>query len=101
MTAPPEAAGQRFIVAGEFLWMKEIAAVLRAKLGKRAERVPTRGMPDIVVRFLALFSSQLRMLALDLGRKNSLSSAKARRVLGFAPRPVEATLNGCAESLLV
>lgn len=99
MTAP-EAAGERFIVAGEFLWMKDIAAVLRAKLGKRAESVPTRGMPDIVVRILALFNPQMRMLALDLDRKNSLSSEKARRMLGFAPRPVEVTLAECAESLL-
>ena len=99
MTAP-RAAGERFIVAGEFLWMKDIAAVLRTKLGKRAERVPTRGMPDFVVRILALFNAQMRMLALDLGRKNSLSSEKARRVLGFAPRPVEVTLAECAESLL-
>ena len=97
----PAAAGERFIVAGDFLWMKDIAAVLRAQLGERAKRVPTLGMPDIVVRTLALFNSQLRMLALDLGRQNSLSSAKARRVLGFAPRPVEATLVECAESLLV
>ena len=99
MTAP-EAAGERFIVAGGFLWMRDIAAVLRARLGKRAKRVPTHGMPDLVVRLLAMFSSQLRMLALDLGRKNSLSSAKAQRVLGFTPRPVEVTLTECAESLL-
>ena len=99
MTAP-EAAGERFIVAGEFRWMTEVADVLRAKLGERAGRVPSRGMPDIVVRFLALFNAQLRMLALDLGRQNRLSSDKARRVLGFAPRAVEVTLVECAQSLL-
>lgn len=38
----PEAAGQRFIAAGEFMWMLDIAKVLRAKLGPRAGRVPTR-----------------------------------------------------------
>jgi dihydroflavonol-4-reductase len=96
----PHAAGERFIVAGEFVWMREMAAVLRARLGARAERVPTRGMPDLVVRFLAVFNARLRMLALDLGRKNSLSADKAQRVLGFRPRPVEATLTECAESLL-
>jgi len=96
----PEAAGQRFIAAGEFLWMAEIAKTLRAALGSRAETVPTRRLPNAVVRLLALFLPQLRMLSADLGRINRLTSDKARRVLGFAPRPAATTLVDCAESLL-
>src|SRR4029453_5242257 len=58
----PGAAGQRFLAAGDFVWMSEIAAALRAKLGDRAGQVPTRDLPDFVVRLLSLFVPQLRML---------------------------------------
>src|ERR1700722_1143998 len=37
MTAP-EAAGQRFIAAGNFQWMSELATLLRARLGDAASR---------------------------------------------------------------
>jgi nucleoside-diphosphate-sugar epimerase len=96
----PAAAGQRFIAANDFMWMEDVATVLRAELGDRARKVPTRRMPDAVVRFLALFMPPLRGLTAELGRRNELTSAKARRVLGFAPRPAITTVVECAQSLL-
>jgi hypothetical protein len=99
MTAA-EAAGQRFIAAGGFMWMQDIAATMRLKLGSRAGKVPTRRLPDVVVRFLSLFIPPLRTLTPGLGRRNSLTADKARRVLGFSPRPVTTTVLDCAESLL-
>ena len=47
MTAP-EAAGQRFIAAGDFAWMADLAALLRARLGDGAAKVPTRKAPDLL-----------------------------------------------------
>jgi nucleoside-diphosphate-sugar epimerase len=96
----PEAAAQRFIAAGDFMWLEEIAATLRSKLDSRASNVPTRRLPDLVFRLLSLFIPVLRSLAPSLGRKNSVSSEKARRVLGFTPRPATTTVVDCAESLL-
>lgn len=94
-----EAAGQRFIAAGEFMWMEEIASTLRARLGDRASRVPTRRLPNFLVRLLLPFNPNLRSLAPLLGRRFPLSAEKARRVLGFAPRPPAETLTDCARSL--
>jgi nucleoside-diphosphate-sugar epimerase len=99
MTAP-NAAGERFIGAGAFVWMADIAQALRTGLGERAARVPTRALPDFLVRTFALFVPQLRGLVPMLGRVNALTSEKARRVLGFAPRPAAETVVDCAESLL-
>ena len=96
----PEAAGQRFLAAGDFMWMKDIARTLRSRLGDRATKVPTRGLPDFVVRFMSLFIPQMRMLSRDLGRRNSLTAEKAQRVLGFSPRPATTTVVDCAESLV-
>jgi len=99
MTAP-EAAANRFIAAGDFRWMEDIATTLRLKLGSRAGKVPTRRMPNFVFRLLSLFVPVLRSFVSSLGRRNDLTAAKARRMLGFAPRPATTTIVDCAESLL-
>jgi nucleoside-diphosphate-sugar epimerase len=96
----PAAAGQRFIAAGEFMWMADIAAELRSQLGSAAARTPTRRLPDFVVRLLLPFMPNLRALAPLLGRQFPLTSGKARQVLGFSPRPAATTVVDCARSLL-
>jgi dihydroflavonol-4-reductase len=99
MTAS-EAAANRFIAAGDFMWMEDIASTLRLKLGKRAGKVPTRRLPNLVFRLSSLFVPVLRSFVSSLGRKNELTAAKARRMLGFSPRPATTTIVDCAESLL-
>lgn len=96
----PAAAGERFIGVGEALWMKDIAKLLRARFGKRAAKVPICVAPDAAVRLAALKNSQLKLVAKDLGKRNLMSSEKARRLLGFNPRPAAETLADCAETLL-
>jgi dihydroflavonol-4-reductase len=100
MTAP-RAAGQRFIATGEFMWMKEIAALLRSALGEHGAKVPSRALPDVAFRLFSLLAPQLKSLTPQLGRTNDVTSEKARRVLGFAPRPAAVTVVDCARSLLV
>jgi nucleoside-diphosphate-sugar epimerase len=94
------AGGQRFLAAGEFLWMEEIARILRAKLGAPASKVPTTRLPDALFRLVAIFLPQLKALAPLLGQRYELSAAKASRLLGFAPRPADATLYDCAVTLV-
>jgi nucleoside-diphosphate-sugar epimerase len=95
----PEAAGGRFIAVGDFMWMLDMARTLRATLGEHAAKVPTRLLPDLVVRLLALFIPALRAVTPGLGRRRSFDSTKARQVLGFAPRPATTTIVDCARSL--
>src|SRR5262249_9200230 len=98
MTAP-EAAGQRFIASGDFMWMQDVGATLKARLGARGAKVSTRPLPDFVVRLLAPIMLQMRVLRPLLGRRHRFSSAKAQRMLGYAPRPATETVVDCAESL--
>jgi dihydroflavonol-4-reductase len=100
MTAP-EAAGQRFIAAGTFGWMADLAILLRARLGDAANKVPTRRVPDFLVRLAAIVNKELRTAVPRLGQKRDFTSAKAQATLGWRPRPLEETVLDCARSLIV
>jgi dihydroflavonol-4-reductase len=99
MTAP-EAGGERFIAADRFLWMADIAAILRERLGDRAKKVPTRNIPNFLVRTMALFDPGIRSVVGGLGKRSELSSEKARSKLGWTPRPLEDSITETAESLI-
>ncbi|MFD0364973.1 SDR family oxidoreductase [Nocardia sp. GCM10030253] len=96
----PQAAGNRYICAGEHVWMGEIAALLAEEFGPRGFRVPTRGIPDLLVRAMALFDKSVRLAVPTLGRPERLSSEKARRELGWGMRPVRETVLDTAESMI-
>ena len=95
-----EAAGQRFIAAGDYLWMSDIAEILRRELGPRAVKVATRTMPTLVVKALAPFNSQLKFIAPLVGKRFEQSSDKAKRLLEFLPRSSTATVIDTANSVL-
>jgi nucleoside-diphosphate-sugar epimerase len=100
MTTPP-AKGERFLaVAGAPMTMQEIAQVLRERLGSAAAHVPTRGLPDWLLRLGSLFDSSLKQVIPDLGQSKQMSNAKARRLLGWAPRSNEEAIVATAESLV-
>lgn len=96
----PEAAGQRLLAAGPFLWMSEVAQILRENLGEDGRKVPQRSVPDFVVRGLALFDPGLRTVVGDLGHRTTFSLENSRRRAGFQPRPVEQSIVDTARSLL-
>jgi len=50
-----EAAGQRFLATGEFMWMRDMARVLRDWPRRRRLPVSTRQVPDVAVRLAARF----------------------------------------------
>jgi dihydroflavonol-4-reductase len=96
----PNAAGERFLATGPFYWMGDIAEMLRQRLGPRAAKVPTRKVPNFVVRAMSRFDPGLRSIVGDLGVRRELSSDKAKTRLGWSPRPIEDTVVDTAESLM-
>jgi len=97
----PAAAGERFLaVAGDPMTIEEVALVLRARLGQAASRVPTRVMPDWLVRAGSLADRSLRQLVPELGKVKRASNEKARRVLGWEPRSNEECIVATAQSLI-
>ena len=97
----PRARGERFLaVAGDFISLREIALTLKARLGPAARRVPTRDLPDWLVRLAALADPSIRQILPELGKAKNATSAKAKSLLGWAPRSREDALVATAESLL-
>ena len=99
MTAP-EGGGERFIAVTDFLWMAEVAEILRERLGPAASNVPTRVAPDLLVRAMAIFDGGIRSFTNSLGKKTEYDTSKARDRLGWSPRPIADTIAESAESLI-
>lgn len=97
----PAAAGERFLaVAGEPMTMKQIALVLRQRVGDAAHRVPTRELPDWMVKLVAVIDPSIRQIVPELGHVKRVSNEKARTVLGWTPRSNEDAIAATAESLV-
>lgn len=96
----PEAAGERFIAASDWMWMADVSRVLRAELGTCAAKAPTGAMPDLVLRIVALFQRPIRFVVPLLRRKHVFTSAKAQVMLGWKPRPAATTIIDAARSAI-
>jgi len=97
----PAARGERFIaVSGAIMSMLDIATLLKTRLGDAAKRVPTRQLPNWLVRVVALFDPTVRPMVPLLDNTRSATSAKAERVLGWTPRSREDAIVATGESLI-
>jgi nucleoside-diphosphate-sugar epimerase len=96
----PAAAGERFIAVDRFMWMGDVAKILRERLGPAAPKVPKRELPDFLVRLIGRFDPSVRSVAKQLSQRVEVSGEKARSRLGWQPRPIEETIEDCARSLL-
>ena len=96
----PNMAGERFIASGRFMKLLEIADVLRAGLGPQAHRVPTRNVPDWLVRVAARFNPLARAVVSELGSVRNQDASHAKAVLGWATRPVEQSILDTARCLI-
>jgi nucleoside-diphosphate-sugar epimerase len=97
----PAAKGERFLaVAGNFMSLVEIARALRARLGNAARRVPTRQLPNWMVRLAAWRDPAVKQIIPELGKVRNATNEKARRVLGWTPRTNEESVVATAESLV-
>ncbi len=97
----PAAKGERFIAAAhDDVPMVEVARVLKERAGAAARRVPTRQIPNWLVRIAALRDPAVRQILPELGRTKRISTDKARRLLGWSPRSYEESIVDTAQSLV-
>jgi nucleoside-diphosphate-sugar epimerase len=96
----PAARGERFLAtSGDFVNVREIAQTLKDGMGERARKVPTRSLPNWLMRLVGPFDPQVRAILPELGKRKNGSSEKARRLLGWAPRTTKEAVLATARSL--
>lgn len=99
--AESSAKGERFLaVAGDFLSIVEIAKILKSRLGDAAKRVPTRQLPNWLVRLASLRDPAVKQILPELGKVKNATNQKAKRLLGWAPRSNEEAIVATGESLV-
>ena len=97
----PAARGERFLaIAGESMWMKDVAKVLRQRMRAAANKVPTRELPNWLMRLVALRNPAMKAMLPLLGVNMNATGDKARRLLGWSPRTREEAIVATAESLV-
>lgn len=96
----PSAAGKRFICNAAEVPLLELAEILHKNFAPRGYRIPTRVLPDTLIRFIALFNPKIKAVAYGLNWNYHLSTDRARSVFGWQPRPHQQTIVEMAESLI-
>ncbi|NMN35086.1 SDR family oxidoreductase [Pedobacter sp. SG918] len=99
--AHPKANGERFLAtSGDALSMLDVAKILKRRLGDDATKVPTKEIPNFVLRIAAWRKPELKMLVALLGQYMQASGDKAKKLLNWSPRTNEEAIVATAESLL-
>jgi nucleoside-diphosphate-sugar epimerase len=96
----PNIAGQRFILAIEHVPMTDIARILADRFSPQGFKVPTRRVPSWVIRLAAMWDKTTALAVPELGKRQDVSSARARAALGWKPRGVEEMVVDMAESMI-
>jgi dihydroflavonol-4-reductase len=96
----PEAAGKRFIANGASVQLQEFALLLDHNFASRGYRVPTRVLPDWLVRFFAILVPKTKPVIDTLGWRHVISTEQAHSTLGWQPRPYEGTILEMAQSMM-
>jgi dihydroflavonol-4-reductase len=69
-------------------------------MGSAANRVPTRQLPNWLVRLAALRDPAVKQILPELGKAKNATNEKAKRTLGWKPRSSEEAIVATAESLV-
>jgi dihydroflavonol-4-reductase len=94
------AKGNRYIVAGDHMWTRDIALVLAKEFDPLGYRVPTRNLPYWLMWTIARFDRTVRLGLGFVGRRELVSADRARRDLGWTMRPVDESIKATGHSLI-
>ena len=90
-----ESDGERFIVSEKEMWMSDIANVLNAN----GYKAPTKNMPNVLLKTMALFKSDLKTISKMAGKQRDCNSTKAKDVLGWKPISAEESILAAAKQI--
>ncbi|KAH8811429.1 hypothetical protein F5884DRAFT_273997 [Xylogone sp. PMI_703] len=98
----PAAKNERFLAVNDegSVSLLEMANILREKMPDHAKKVPTREIPDWLIRVVSMFVPMAKSMLPSLGVIRKTDNTKSKTVLNWKPRPLEETLVDTADSLV-
>ena len=90
------ANGKRFLLSEKTIKLKDLCNILKSAGFKK---VPTLVIPNFLLKFVALFTPSLKMIAKRLGKEEKLHTTNANNVLGWYPKRVELEIINSAKQL--
>lgn len=85
----PEAANQRFILNGLTLWVPEKIDIFNKEFSKQGYTASKRPPPYVVLYVASFFVKNVSRLLNILGNDYTVSSEKAKKILGLEFSPVD------------
>ena len=95
-----KAAGRRYVAVSSGRWLQDIALTLKSQFESRGYRVPTRMLPDIAIRFVALYDGAVKSIVGNLGWDIKVSTERIESELNWNGREPEETIITTAESMI-
>lgn len=94
----PESSGNRYIGSERFMWMRDIALVLKAEYPDR--KIPLRVAPDWLMRVMGMFDKTIKGILPSLGHEIPLDNSAAAEVLGIEFIEARQAIRTSASSLI-
>ena len=91
-----DATGKRFLLSEKTIKLKELCDIL-FKAGYK--KVPRFLIPNFLLKFVALFTPSLRLIASRLGSVETLYTKNANNILGWHPKSVDSEIVNSANQL--
>lgn len=92
--------GHRILSAEPAISMQDSAKLLAKNFPSYAKKLPTRKLPNLLIRLLALFDSDVKTAALGLGHIRQLDKSRAEAVLDRALISTDEAIRAMGQSLI-
>jgi len=97
----PELAGTRNIVSARFVWMKEVAQILKAEFEPQGFSISTRTTPYPLAWLVSLFHPAVRQIIHVWGVEWKFDNKRMTKIMGIdPPRDVKTSILQMAYSML-
>lgn len=93
-----ETGGRRLMAAGETLWFKQIADLLREQYP--TAKLPKSEVPNFVARLIAIFDDRVKSVIPDIGIFHEADSAYVTSLTGVVPRPAKESILASGADLI-
>ncbi len=96
-----EPSGGRYVGVSESAWFVDMTRAIKAKLNAAdTKKVPTKQLPNFVIKLIAIFDKSARSIVPELGRQVDMDNGRTRKALGMEFIPVSESAPAMAQSLV-